>query len=579
MSEMLGKFLATEMSADRLTQLVQLFQHAHVGLVVTDADANITEVNDTACAISGYSRQQLIGRNPSILKSGQHEEAFYREMWAALNQAGFWNGEICNRRLDGILFHEQISIAAVRGADGLATHYVAILSDISRRHAVEEQMRRVAQYDPLTGLPNRLLLADRLERAIAVNRRAETLLAVCFLDLDGFKHINDTLGHEAGDNMLKEVGDRIHSALRSSDTVARLGGDEFVMLLSGMVSEDECCMTLDRLLKVIAEPYALIADTLSEISASIGVTIFPADSEDADTLLRHADQAMYAAKHAGKNCYQLFDVRMEQRIQARQDTLRRVARALRTEQFELHYQPKLDIRQGKVIGAEALIRWNHPVLGSLSPSEFIPLVEDDELAIALGEWVISEALRQGRAWHEQGLDLVISVNAFAKQLQRPNFAEVLARLIEEAWPAMPAGRLMLEIVEHSPSELESMEEVILASHKLGARFSLDDFGTGHSSLSCLRLLTVDEIKIYQGFVHDMLDDVETAALVEGVIGLGQAFGLQVVAEGVESDAHIVRLLELGCNVVQGYRIGYPLPAREFEQWLASFSINPAWSKT
>lgn len=575
---MLGKFLATEMSSDKLKQLVEIFQHAHVGLLVTDADANICEVNDTVCAISGYSRQQLIGRNPSILKSGQHDEAFYREMWAALNLAGFWNGEICNRRLDGTLFHEQISIAAVRDADGPVTNYVAILSDITRRQEVEEQMRRVAQYDPLTGLPNRLLLADRLEQAIAVNHRATTLLAVCFLDLDGFKHINDTLGHEAGDVMLKEVAARIENALRSSDTVARLGGDEFVMLLSGMVSEDECCITLDRLLKIIAEPYALVADTLSEISASIGVTIFPADSEDADTLLRHADQAMYAAKHAGKNCFQLFDARMEQRVQARQDTLRRVARALRTEQFELHYQPKLDIRRGKVIGAEALIRWNHPVLGSLSPSEFIPLVEDDELAITLGEWVIRQALQQARIWHEQGRELVVSINAFAKQLQRPNFSEVLARLIAEIWPGMPAGSLMLEIVEHSPRELESMEEVILACRKLGVKFSLDDFGTGQSSLSCLRLLTVDEIKIYQGFVHDMLDDAETASIVEGVIGLGLAFGLQVVAEGVESDAHIARLRELGCDVVQGYCIGHPLPACEFERWLGNFSINTAWSK-
>lgn len=578
MSEMLGKFLATEISTDRLLRFVQIFQHAHVGLLVTDANAIITDVNDTVCAITGYSRAQLVGHNPSIFKSGEHDDGYYREMWAALNLSGHWNGEICNRRHDGSLYHEQLSISAVRDASAGLIGYVALLSDITRRKEAEEAMRHVAHFDALTGLPNRLLLADRLDQAIAVNRRASTLLAVCFLDLDGFKQVNDSLGHEAGDIMLKEVASRILNTLRGSDTVARLGGDEFVMLISGLSSEDECCLTLDRLLEAIAQPYELVADTLSEVTASIGVTIFPEDSNNADTLLRHADQAMYAAKHAGKNCYQLFDARMEQRIQARQDTLRRVSRALRTEQFELHYLPVVDIRQGKVIGAEGLIRWNHPVLGSLSPSEFIPLIEDDELALSLGEWVIRQALWQNHRWHEQGIELAVSINAFAKQLKRPNFPEVMARIIAETWPDMPPGRLIVEIVENTPQELEAMESVIKACRALGVRFSLDDFGTGYSSLSCLRLLTIDEIKIYQTFIHDMLDDAQAAAIVEGVIGLGKAFGLQVVAEGVERDAHIARLQELGCDIMQGYGIGHPLPVTEFDQWLANFSPNPAWSK-
>ena len=566
--------LADRKAKDHLKLAGEVFQHAHVGLLITDAEGKIIELNPMTSEITGYCRDELIGQTPAILKSGTHEKEFYADLWNSLLHKGFWSGEICNRRKGGELYHELLSITAIHDNNGAEVNYLAVFSDITRRKSAEEEMRRIAHFDALTGLPNRLLLADRLEQAIAQNQRSNKQLAVCFLDLDGFKQINDSLGHETGDLLLKEVAIRLLSMVRGSDTVARLGGDEFVLLISGLNSEDECSQTLKRVLQSVSTPYTLVGDSLSEISASIGVTLYPADASDADTLVRHADHAMYAAKQAGKNCFQLFDAHMEQRLQARQDTLRRVARGLTTGQFLLHYQPKLDCRRNAVVGVEALIRWNHPILGLLTPSEFLPLLEDDDLALALGEWVFREALRQGHRWQQQGLDLTISVNAFPRQLQRQNFVEVLSKAVRETWPELPPGKFIIEITETAAlNELESIQKSIGECRMLGIGFSLDDFGTGYSSLTYLRQLTVDELKIDLSFVRNMLTDNEDLSIINGLIGLGQAFKLQVVAEGVETDAHIGRLLELGCDIMQGFAISQPIPADQLETWLRQFPAN------
>jgi len=570
--------LADRKAKDSLRLAGQVFQHAHVGLLITDADGHIVEVNPTASEITGYPREELLGKLPSLLKSGQHDENFYRGMWTSLLANGFWSGEICNRRKNGELYYELLSITSIRNRADQHINYLAVFSDITRRKMAEDRMRKIAHFDALTGLPNRLLLADRLDQAIAQNQRSGKLLAICFMDLDGFKQINDSLGHEAGDLLLKEVAVRLQGLLRGSDTVARLGGDEFVMLLTNLSTEEECCQALDRVLHSVATPYALVGDTLSEVSVSIGATLYPADSSDADTLLRHADHAMYAAKQAGKNCYQLFDSRMEQRLQARHDTLRRVARGLTAGQFQLHYQPKVDCRDNRVVGVEALIRWNHPILGELTPNEFLPLLEDDDLALELGEWVFREALRQGNQWQSEGIDLCISVNAFPRQLQRPNFPEVVARAVAEIWPSLQPGRLMIEITESAAlRELDSVQKAIQECRRLGIAFSLDDFGTGYSSLSYLRQLTVDELKIDQSFVRDMLSDSENMSIINGLIGLGAAFGLKVVAEGVETEAHIHRLHELGCDIMQGYGLARPMPASQIVPWLRDFSTHPTRS--
>ncbi len=559
-------------AADSLRLAGEVFKHAHVGLLITDNAGTIVEVNPVACEITGYEYDELIGKNPSLLKSGQHTADFYEEMWLSLCNQGFWSQEICNRRKNGELYYELLSITAIRDHTGHHINYLAVFSDITQRKIAEDQMRKIAHFDALTGLPNRLLLADRLDQAIAQHQRSSASLAICFMDLDGFKQINDTLGHEAGDLLLKEVGARLQAMLRGSDTVARLGGDEFVMLISGLNSDEECIQALERVLHSVRRPYFLLGDTQSEISVSIGVTLYPADNADADSLMRHADHAMYAAKQAGKNCFQLFDARMEQRLQARHDTLRRVARGLTAGQFQLHYQPKVDYSNQQVIGVEALIRWNHPILGNLTPNEFLPLLEDDDLALALGEWVFREALRQGRQWESEGISLCISVNAFPRQLQRPNFPGIVAKAIEDVWPEMAAGKFMIEITETAAlRELDSIEKTIQACREQGVAFSLDDFGTGYSSLSYLRQLTVDELKIDQSFVRDMLTDHEDLSIINGLLGLGHAFKLKVVAEGVESAEHVNALLRLGCYCMQGYGIARPMPAEKLVPWLQEFS--------
>jgi diguanylate cyclase (GGDEF)-like protein len=448
--------------------------------------------------------------------------------------------------------------------------------DITEQKLHAERMERIAQHDPLTGLPNRLLLGDRLRLAIAQSRRENTRIAVCYLDLDGFKQVNDRHGHQAGDQVLVEVATRLTTTVRAGDTVARLGGDEFVILLSGLADDEECRQALNRLLAACAAPYEVAGSEQSGISASIGVTVFPSDSVDPDTLIRHADHAMYVAKQAGKSRYQMFDTRLEQRIEARQATLRNLAEALKAGQFRLEFQPKVDCRRGLVVGAEALIRWQHPTLGRLSPAEFVPLIENSDLAFNVGDWVIRQTLAQIARWRRDGLDVAVSVNAFIRQLVHPEFVGTLAAALAEQ-PDLGPGCLQIEIVETAAlNELDALRSVIEACRELGVSFSLDDFGTGYSTLAHLRHLPATEIKIDQSFVGHMLARAEDLAIVEAVIGLGRAFGRSIVAEGAETPAHIGRLLELGCDVMQGYALARPMAADDFLRWATGFRPDPAW---
>ncbi len=453
---------------------------------------------------------------------------------------------------------------------------IAVVHDITARKVQAEHLERIAHHDSLTGLPNRLLLADHLRQAIARNQRGDTLIAVCYLDLDGFKEVNDRFGHQAGDQLLIDVANRLRDSVRGGDTVSRLGGDEFVVLLSGLADEEECRIALDRLLQSISKPYVIGGSEHAGISASIGVTLFPNDSVDPDTLVRHADHAMYAAKQAGKNRYQLFDAHLEQRIEARQTTLRLLADARELGQYRLYYQPKVDCRQGMIVGAEALIRWQHPTLGLMSPAEFLPLIEDTDLALSIGEWVIREALSQMTQWRHEGIDLRISVNAFICHLLQPGFADALAAILNQ-YPEVKPSSLMIEIVENSAlKDLDAIRHVIEDCKKLGVAFSLDDFGTGYSTLAHLRHLPATEIKIDQSFVRHMLNSPEDLAIVEAVIGMGRAFGRSLVAEGAETPAHITRLLALGCDVIQGYALARPMVAADIPRWVNEFRPDPDW---
>jgi len=447
--------------------------------------------------------------------------------------------------------------------------------DAAERNRYQRELEFLAHHDALTQLPNRILLADRLAQAIARMQRAQRLLAIVYLDLDDFKPVNDTLGHKAGDQLLVMVAQRLKEHIRADDTVCRLGGDEFVLLLNDLSTIDECTQTIERLLKALGKPYVLDRKIIN-ITASIGLTLYPFDDADADTLMRHADQAMYVAKQSGRNRYHLFDAEHDRQVQVQRSNRARIETALLQKEFVLFYQPKVDMRSGTVMGAEALIRWQHPEEGLLPPSRFLGEIEDTDFAIPLGEWVISAALAQLSQWLSSGLRLSISVNISPRHLQTPNFAERLAALLQQ-YPQVPPASLELEVVESAALEdVVRVAAVIDACHALGVSFALDDFGTGYSSLSYFKRLHVDALKIDQSFVRDLLTDDEDHAIVEGVISLTRTFKRQVIAEGVESAEIGVALLALGCSLAQGYGIAKPMPAADLPDWIAHWEPYPQW---
>jgi len=498
-------------------------------------------------------------------------------MRGTVRQDGHWVGERWIRCLNGGECPVHLSIAPIRDGAGVITHYLGVFSDISLLKQQAARLRRLAQYDALTGLPNRILLADRMAQAIAQAERAGKLLAVGYLDLDGFKAINDLHGHEAGDRLLMEMARRIQAALRGGDTVVRLGGDEFVLLLRDIEDMAECEASLGRLLAVIHQPVRLDGESVS-LSASIGVSLYPSDDQDADTLLRNADQAMYAAKQAGRGRYTFYDVEGDRRARIHRESLERIRQGLKNGEFELFYQPQVNMRNGAVVGAEALVRWRHPERGILSPAAFLPVIENTELGLALGEWVLAAAMAQIAAWRGMGLTLSVSVNISAQHIQRADFVDKLRSILAEH-PSTPPGNLALEILETAALEdLTRVSEVIRACRKLGCDFALDDFGTGYSSLTYLKHLPVQILKIDQSFVRDMLRKPDDLAIVEGVIALAEAFGREVVAEGVETLESGLLLLQLGCAVAQGYSIARPMPAELLPAWAEAWKAPHAWSE-
>jgi diguanylate cyclase (GGDEF)-like protein/PAS domain S-box-containing protein len=541
-------------------------------------DGVILEVNLSFPEYFGYRPDELVGR--TTLPSGLGlwiDDRRRREWREKIERDGEVLGfETPMQRKDGAIVNVTLSGKLVE-IDGERYVLVAV-HDTDEGETPAGRPERIAYHDPLTGLPNRLLLADRLRQAIGQNERAGARIAVCSLNLDGFKEVNDGLGRQTGNQLLVEVAKRLVAGVRSGDTAARLGGDEFAVVLSGLTRDDDCRSALDRLLHAVSAPYALGDGLQAGVSASIGVTMFPDDPVDPDTLVRHADHAMYAAKQSGKNRYRLFDARIEQRIHSRHETLRRLAEAMESGQFRLYYQPQVDCRNGRCVGAEALIRWQHPSLGLLPPAEFLPLIEDTDLALKVGEWAIREALSQIAQWRREGVDLCVSVNVFARQLLQPGFPGALAGALDHC-PEAGRDRLRIEIVETAAlKDLDVIRQMIEECRKLGVAFSLDDFGTGYSTLAHVRHLPVAEIKIDQSFVRQMLARAEDLAIVEAVIRLGRAFGRSLVAEGVETSAHIMRLLALGCDVMQGYALARPMPAGDIPRWVREFRPDPAWRR-
>ncbi len=563
---------------ERLQLAASVFGHAREGIVITDAQGTIVDVNGAFTRITGYGREEAVGQNPSMLKSGRQDAAFYEVMWRDLKEQGHWSGEIWNRCKDGEVYAELLTISAVRDGAGAVQQYVGLFSDITAIKQHQSELEHIAHYDALTNLPNRVLLADRLQQAMAQAQRRGQQLAVVYLDLDGFKAINDRHGHEVGDQVLITLARRMKQALREGDSLARLGGDEFVAVLIDLDDMAASRPMLSRLLAACAQGVQ-VAELGLQVSASLGVTFYPQSQEiDADQLLRQADQAMYQAKMAGKNRYHLFDAEQDSSIRGRHESLERIRMALEDHEFVLHYQPKVNMRSGQIIGAEALIRWQHPEKGLLPPAMFLSVIEDHALTVDIGEWVIDTALTQMELWQAAGLDMRVSINVGARQLQQGDFVDRL-KFILARHPSVKSSHLELEVLETSALEdIAQVSQVIEACAQIGVKFALDDFGTGYSSLTYLKRLRVAMLKIDQSFVRDMLEDPDDLAILEGIIGLAEAFRREVIAEGVETVEHGSALLQLGCELAQGYGIARPMPAGQMHQWAATWQPDAAWHR-
>lgn len=564
-------------SEEKIKLAANVFSHARESIIISDPTGTIIDVNNTFITITGYSREEVIGKNSRLLQSGRQSDKFYVDMWQALLQEGYWYGELWNRRKNGEVYAEMKAISAVRDEEGVTTHYVALGSDITPMKVHQDQLERIAHYDILTNLPNRSLLSDRLSQAMLQCKRHAQSLAVIFLDLDGFKDVNDAFGHDMGDQLLVEISVRMKKALREGDNLARIGGDEFVAVLADLGSVEDCEPILERLLLAASEPIS-INETVLNISASIGVTLYPQDNVDADQLMRHADQAMYIAKESGKNRYHLFDTAQDDAVKVQRESLEAIRYALDNEQFVLYYQPKVNMKTGKVSGVEALIRWQHPERGLLSPIDFLPVIENNSMMIEMGEWVIDTALSQISQWQKKGVNhtVNISVNIAAVHLQQPDFTQKLITLLT-AHPDVNPCFLELEVLETSAlDDVQHISIIMNACMTLGVNFALDDFGTGYSSLTYLRRLPANIIKIDQTFVRDMLVDADDLAIVEGVIALAKSFKRDVIAEGVETIEHGTALLRLGCEFAQGYGIAKPMPASDIPVWIKDWKPDISW---
>ncbi|NBF01178.1 EAL domain-containing protein [Pseudomonas sp. Fl5BN2] len=542
----------------------------------TDLGGSITYVNDLFCQVSGYSREELIGANHRMLSSGLHPQEFFTGLWQTITQGQVWKGEICNRAKDGSLYWvDSTMVPLVDQRSGKVVRYVSIRFDVSEKRQLLHSLQWRVGHDVLTGLPNRAFLSDLLHQALEFSRQEDIPLAVCMLDLDGFKAVNDGYGHACGDLLLVEVAARLRSIIRGEDVVARLAGDEFVLILRYVRDMLELRAALQRVLTTISQPYTIQGKDIN-VFASIGVTLFPTDNHDADTLLRHADQAMYVAKQSGRNRFHLFDVLRDREVMVTYQTVEQVRQALNTGELHLYFQPKVNMRSGAVVGFEAMLRWQHPQRGMLASQEFLPPVEETDLIVDIGEWVMDQVMTQVQCWQAAGHAWPVSLNIAARHFQRTDFVERLKGMLDH-YPDVSPQLLDLEIVESvAVDNIQRVSDCLDACQGLGVQFSLGDFGTGNSSLSYLKRLRTQTIKIDRLFVRDILHDRDDQALIQALVGLARAFGRQVVAEGLESLAHGEQLMALGCEVVQGDFIAAPMPADAVLTWVLSFEPPRPW---
>lgn len=543
----------------------KVFENMNEAVLVTDADNSCIMVNQAFSAITGYTLEELKGKNPRMMSSGRHDAAFYQEMWKSLFSTGYWQGEIWNRRKNGEIYPQWLSIVVVRDERDKTRNFIAIFSDISERKNVDERLYFMAHYDPLTGLPNRSLLHDRLLQAITYAKRQGTRVAVMFLDLDRFKTINDTLGHSMGDLLLQAVAERLKGCLRTSDTVARLGGDEFILVLPDLRDSDHAGKIAQKILDLLGRPYS-IRDMELHTSASIGISVYPEDGISNEELISNSDVAMYRAKDNGKNNFQFYAPIMNKSSYKRLTLENSLRRALEREEFILHYQPQIDLLTGKICGVEALIRWNNTEQGLIPPDTFIPLAEENGMIVPIGEWVLREACRQNSSWQKQGLtSFTVAVNLSAMQFHQKKLAITVEKVLQET--ALSPDWLELEITETGIMKHSDAISTMKSLKELGLRLAIDDFGTGYSSLSHLKRFPLDKLKVDQSFVRELTSSRDDAAITVAIINMAKSLNLKVIAEGVETAEHRDFLLANGCPLMQGYFFSKPLPAQELEQFV------------
>ncbi|MBL8458880.1 MAG: EAL domain-containing protein [Zoogloea sp.] len=557
---------ASRRQHSQLQLAATVFSESRDAIMITDGQCRVISVNRAYTHLTGYAAEDVMGTEAALIDASHHAPGFLDSVLNELAHTNHWNGESWNRRSNGAIFPQWLSISTVRDDDGGILHYVAMFSDLTDRKAAEERAEFLARHDLLTRLPNRFLLRDRAEQAFAHAVRAETRVALLLLDLDHFKHINDSLGHPAGDALLQTFADRLRSTTRDTDTVSRQGGDEFLVLLTDIRDSDDIAPIVEKIMHTLARPCALAGQEMS-LSCSVGLAVYPEDGTDFDTLIRNADAAMYNAKESGRNTFRFYSQRMNEDAVQRLDIQNRLRRALERDEFILHYQPLIDLGDNRIVGAEALIRWNCPNLGMQPPGVFIPVAEDNGLIVEIGEWVLREACRQARAWQDAGHQrLVVAVNLSPLQFTRGNLVDIARMALADsgADPAM----IELEITENVlVKDTEHVLATVRQLHAMGLRLAIDDFGTGYSSLAYLRRFAVDKLKIDQSFVRDLPTDPDAGAIVRAVIQMAKSLKIAVLAEGVETAdiAHDLRLL--GCDYAQGYYFGRPMPADAFADQL------------
>lgn len=544
----------------------RVFNNSSEGIMITNSKGIIVSVNSSFTRLTGYTQDEAIGERPSILHSGKQDVGFYINMWASIHEKGFWTGEIWNKRKGGEVFPEWLSISTICDEKGETINYVGIFSDITDKKKSEEYLIYLAHFDTLTSLPNRVLFKERLELAIEYANRYDKKVAVLYLDLDKFKVINDTLGHDVGDYILKQVSERLTHCVRNSDTVARLGGDEFSIILPEIKQQEDAISVAKKIFKALTYPF-FYQDQELFITTSIGITFYPNDALSTEKLLKNADSAMYRAKEQ-KSGYQLYSADIDDKPSRERIIEHGIHEALKRDELDIHYQPQIDLKSKNIIGVEALLRWKHPELGNISPAEFVPLAEQTDLIVPIGEWVMREACREQKEWSEKGyIPITVAVNLSVRQFMDNNLVPTILKIIKET--QIEAKYLNLEITESiNVYNIKKIIQVLLELKEIGVKVSIDDFGTGILPLSYLKNLPITHLKIDKSFIDDLILDKSNLIIIKAIIEMAHGLNLKVVAEGVESEEQLLYLENLNCNTVQGYYFYRPISSSAIEELLA-----------